>query len=397
MQKCIYCGKTNVNFSHEHIWPAALGGDFLSEHWKTDDVCQKCNNLAGLFVDGAFIRGFFGTAERAHDGLQYLSPTNVERAISLHYMGTVENVTTTPGEVADYWTCVGANILHLRAKNGKNLSTNWGAYVGGDLMRSSRTSHAGRVLVSFTSEEPYWINIALNSIKQQFPKAEIFVTNANLDEKETRFQEMILNSDDSQVMDQFTKILDSGEHVKCKSMIDPHADYRFLIKLALGVGYKHFGPNFLSTPYAKKLRKGIWEQDRKKLKALQILGTGYLQGGSNDDIIEGLRWPGGWQLVLLDHCNRLSLMVITPSGQKMVIQVTDECEFLDNFKEKYQTGCFWLTVPAVKRAVGPISYADFLAHMTTCDKKHNGLAEIEAMRGDPTKLPPTGIKKNNVG
>jgi hypothetical protein len=62
MKTCIYCGeeKNPYEFSDEHIWPDALGGDDLPDFWRTDDVCQKCNNLSGLYVDGAFVKGWPG-------------------------------------------------------------------------------------------------------------------------------------------------------------------------------------------------------------------------------------------------------------------------------------------------------------------------------------------------
>ena|ERR1700730_6272593 len=62
MKKCIYCGRDKplVDFSDEHIWPDALGGDFLEPFWRTEDVCGRCNNLSGVFVDGAFIKSVFG-------------------------------------------------------------------------------------------------------------------------------------------------------------------------------------------------------------------------------------------------------------------------------------------------------------------------------------------------
>jgi ribosomal protein L30 len=59
MKTCIYCDreKADGDFSDEHIWPDALGGDFLPpEIWRTNDVCGQCNSLSGVFVDGSFIR-----------------------------------------------------------------------------------------------------------------------------------------------------------------------------------------------------------------------------------------------------------------------------------------------------------------------------------------------------
>ena len=118
MKTCIYCGvcKPEGEFSDEHIWPDALGGDFLPQFWRTDDVCGKCNNISGVFVDGAFIKGPFIAGERSSDVLDYLIPDSPTGIIPLSYIGTIQNVACPQeGEVADFWVCApGANVVHFR-------------------------------------------------------------------------------------------------------------------------------------------------------------------------------------------------------------------------------------------------------------------------------------------
>jgi HNH endonuclease/integrase-like protein len=92
MKTCIYCDqeKADDEFSDEHIWPDALGGDFLPpETWRTDDVCRRCNSLSGVFVDGSFIRSWIGNAERATGARDYLKPTLTAPlgVLPLDYMG----------------------------------------------------------------------------------------------------------------------------------------------------------------------------------------------------------------------------------------------------------------------------------------------------------------------
>ena len=83
MTTCIYCDeeKDDQEFSDEHIWPDALGGDHLSKFWRTDEVCQRCNSISGLFVDGYFIKSWLGTAERSTGAREYLAVNNPSRAI----------------------------------------------------------------------------------------------------------------------------------------------------------------------------------------------------------------------------------------------------------------------------------------------------------------------------
>ena len=51
--------KSDSEFSLEHIWPDKLGGALCSSLFKTRDVCKRCNNVAGVFIDGAFIKSAF--------------------------------------------------------------------------------------------------------------------------------------------------------------------------------------------------------------------------------------------------------------------------------------------------------------------------------------------------
>lgn len=56
MIECIYCQqqKEEKEFSLEHVIPQFLGGNFVSDKFKTRRVCKTCNNNLGLFVDAAF-------------------------------------------------------------------------------------------------------------------------------------------------------------------------------------------------------------------------------------------------------------------------------------------------------------------------------------------------------
>jgi len=83
MRRCIYCDrdKDDSEFTDEHIWPDGLGGDYLPKDvWRTDDVCGKCNNLSGLYVDGGFIKGWAGTAERFTGANEYLKRPSPRRS-----------------------------------------------------------------------------------------------------------------------------------------------------------------------------------------------------------------------------------------------------------------------------------------------------------------------------
>ncbi len=394
MKTCIYCGRGNNEdeFSDEHIWPDALGGDFLPPFWRTDDVCGRCNNASGVFVDGAFIKDFFVAAERSFDALDYLDPDKPTGILPLNYLGMIQNITTQEGEVADFWVCApGANIVHFRKSNEEGT---WDVYAGGDPRRQSKRSKAGRVLVALTSAEPYWVYTALSSVKHHFAKADKFVTNLQLPPNANHFRELD-PSDPQQAADlRFFKEIEANSTPKNglhnRVAIGLGTDGRFLSKLALAVGYKLFGSPFLQTSYGINLRKAFREANPEKRRQIPIRGSGYLENVNLGGLAENLRWPGGWVLLLLQHSDALSLTVQPPSGRSMVIQVTDDPELLGELNSEYRGGIAWLTVPVAAHAVGPLHYPDYIAHQTGLHA-HPDLCELAARRGHRDRLPPTGI------
>ncbi|SDF01385.1 HNH endonuclease [Paracoccus isoporae] len=392
-RECIYCGhvKEAAAFSHEHIWPDALGGDHLPDFWQTDDVCRSCNSMSGVFVDGAFIKSFPVTEERADDALSYLSPDQPTGALPLHYLGVVQNVRPKDGEVIDFWVTIGANVLHIR----KEEEDTWNAYAGGDPRRSSKKSKAGRVIVSLTSAEPYWVWTSLRSVLQHFPKAKRFVTNLELPANATKFQELdpsdTQQADDLRIVREFEGLRERGEHIHNQVAIAPRADGRFLAKVALAVGYQLFGYDFTATDYAKELRKGFREADPMKRPQLKIYGSGYLRGVNLGPVGDQLRWPGGWQLAILHLSEKLALVATAPTGRVMCIQITDDVSLLDRLGSEYRVGVCWVTVPPAQTAVGPMAYPEYLAHMIGAIQVPS-LTALEALRGDPSMLPKSGLE-----
>jgi hypothetical protein len=99
MTICIYrrLDKPTDCFSDEHICPDALGGDFLPPLWRTNDVCQNCNNMSGAYVDGAFIKSWMGDAERARRARLSISRL-IEQALFpliAHQLNTAPNPALT--------------------------------------------------------------------------------------------------------------------------------------------------------------------------------------------------------------------------------------------------------------------------------------------------------------
>jgi HNH endonuclease len=65
---CVYCGKDKeeVEFSDEHVLPQAIGGNLPTTNpFLLRDVCERCNNLCGLFVDGPFLKSWITQNDKA--------------------------------------------------------------------------------------------------------------------------------------------------------------------------------------------------------------------------------------------------------------------------------------------------------------------------------------------
>jgi hypothetical protein len=389
MKTCIYCGKDKPDdeFSDEHIWPDALGGDYLPpDLWRTDDVCINCNSMSGVFVDGSFIKSWLGANERAHGAQEYLAPTR-PGPLPLVYTGKIAGAPVDADEVAEYWIgpC-GANIIHVRPDDKEE---HWRSYAGGD--PRSKKSTAGHAYIALTTTEPYWIRASLLSFVAHFKNAAKYVTNMQLGSSWTNLKEAdpndSLQAKGLAVAEFIRQKSLNDEWMLAQSKVDPGVGTRMLAKLALSIGYKLFGPGFLATTYGLDLRRGFREGNSEKRRLIPIKGSGFLSSAVSPAINGLLAWPGGWLLMLLHFDSKLLLSVVSPSGQSMQVLITDDPALLATLGSTYKDGKVWLIVPPAKRAVGPLPLREYLGHQTM-SVAVQALSDIEALRTDPAKLPP---------
>jgi hypothetical protein len=391
LKTCIYCGldKDEGEFSLEHIWPDALGGDFLDDFWKTDEVCQKCNGMSGVFVDGAFIKSWMGSAERTQGAREYLSLENSSKgAFPLHCMGPLPDVETRPGETIEFWLgpC-GEYILHFRPEDKEEL---WASYAGGDPRKGSKKSRAGRAYLTFTSEEPFWVLVALKSFKLHF-NCERYIVNADVRDDWTAFKKPDRSNEvqaaDLAVVESIREVAANGKFIRARPAIHFDLGNRFLAKVALGTGYKTFGKNFLETECAKALRQGFREVDPKKRQNIEVKGSGLFSPAGLGGAEEIIKWPGAWVLFMVVVEEKLTLGIVTPAGKSMNVLVCDDANLVGKLDKMERDGRIWLTIPALGEAMGPISFPQYLAHQTR-NISVPALTALAAKRIDPSSLPP---------
>lgn len=386
----MYCGlnKPVEEFSLEHIWPDALGGDFLEDFWKSDEICQKCNSISGVFVDGAFIKSWMGAGERAHGAREYLSLTNPSKgAYPLHYMGPLPDFETRPGEVVEFWMgpC-GEQILHFRSEDNEAL---WASYAGGDPRKGSKKTRWGRAYILLRSSEEFWTLVALSSFKHHFKGAR-YIANANFPKEWTAFETPDpsdpVQSDDLKVINAFIEKVHKREDIRAALTVPYDLGNRFLAKVALAAGYKMLGKGFVETEYAKQLRYAFREADAKKRRSSKVRGTGYLEPSPMDPMSDLLAWPGAWVLLIIVIGGALSLNVVTPLGKMMTVLISDDAGLIADLDKGVSDRLVWLTIPALGEALGPLPLPEYLAHQTKSISVP-ALAALEAKRIDPASLP----------
>lgn len=258
MRQCIYCNKEKKenDFSLEHIFPEALGGEYLNDFWKTNDVCRACNNMAGVFVDAAFIKSFFGNIEKGGLIREYLSLTNPnERLLPLNYMGTLSDIPINASNIAEHWIgACGSSIIHIHPKPNEAL---WNTYAGGDPRPNKK--EAGRAYLIICTKSNYWNTINFNSFLKYFKNQKRILVNATIENDHNQlFSQPDLNDpiqkEDMKTINYFVDKANNRQNIRSQITVQVDAELRFLSKVAIGIGYKIWGYNFFSADYSNTLR-----------------------------------------------------------------------------------------------------------------------------------------------
>ncbi len=395
---CIYCGraKPRSDFSLEHIWPEKAGGDLLpAAIFQTEKVCKWCNNTSGLYIDGAFLRSWFGRAERASGWEQYVDLDIASGAVApLTYLGHARDATCKPGEVCELWLGPnGDHIIHFHERD----SQNWIGSAGGDPIKRKKAD-PGRAYIALCSDHPQWIILALRSFARHFERADCVVINAELPKNWGQLQgldnlQMLDRShmkepSDLTVVDMLIQAGKTGGQVGASVVCNLYGDQRFLAKLALGLGFTTLGDKYLETDHANALRTALWQRDPTAGVGNRIFGRSYFHPEGDRFPAEFLKWPGAWVLWLTVVEDALSLIVLTPSGKWLQIQVsTDPGLWAGSLLAQGMMGSdVYVLVPQLGAKVDPVPYPEYLAHKLG-EISNAYLAGIEARRKSFDSLP----------
>lgn len=383
---CIYCAglRRDTRLTLEHIWPQALGGAFAPDLFKSRWVCSRCNSLAGLWVDGAFLKSWFISHELSNSGRTYLDPSEPGIAPPM-YMGVDQQFPVHDGDVAELWMGAGGDsIHHVHLADDEK----WYGFAGGDLIR--RKVDLGRAYLMLRSESQYWAAVSLKSFDAFVPGARHFSATELIGARGPVIDRLIPEAEATpKETAELAWIRGVPAGTPHKASFSHRLDFsqRFLAKLALGVGSNLFSADYCRSPYADELRRALWPSYPNAGSELSIYGTDLLRHTALDGSrLSGL--PGTWSLCLIAVNEGFGLSITTPGGRNMVVMITNEPrKWTGPDLRAYGLGQFYFVVPERQIFAGPISTLDFINHQNR-RRPHPTLAHIESLQSDPSTLPP---------
>lgn len=373
--------------SLEHIWPQSLGGRHSDALFQTREVCRTCNSLAGLWVDGAFLKSWFISNEASLVGRSYMDPSKPGVTL-LTYMGIDQEFPVETQDVCERWVGpTGGHVYHIHLKD----DDKWYGFAGGDVIR--RRIDGGRAYLILTSKSSYWALSAIMSFMAHFRgvTSRLFCLTRVEGMPEELSSEFV---DETCALEMEIKEINwirarpDGKMVMMGVSVRLDFSDRFLAKLALGLGANILGSRYLTSDYATKLRKLLWIRDPKEKAELNVRGTNYLNFENMRGVSEIIKREAAWTIMLMAQKNDFLLLLCTPNGRGMSIVISDDATlWQDESLKEYHFGVMYFVVPERECFIGPVSLPDLLAYRLH-HRSQPKIAYLESLRGDPSLLPP---------
>ncbi|RXZ38158.1 HNH endonuclease [Oxalobacteraceae bacterium CAVE-383] len=263
MRTCIYCQKEKPDgqFSLEHVIPQCLGGLCAPDEFKTRDVCAKCNNDLGLFVDASFEKSWFVSHQLQANARSLFDPLHPQ-ALPLVCMGPCN--LKVPGmletEVCESWLGpFGEQIYWIRPHDERLY---W--YSGGN-PRTTK-SMASRAYFMFSINSTKDAALTLRSFDEAFAgrlvKKVMCTQVVGFDLVKIGFSKAD-PLDEERIKFLLDKCVQGPDiHISLGMNVD--FDLRFVAKLAIGICHCLFGTESISKAYLNELHKTLWHTPDKE-------------------------------------------------------------------------------------------------------------------------------------
>jgi hypothetical protein len=264
LRTCIYCRKDKLDeeFSLEHVIPQCFGGSFAPDEFKTRDVCEKCNNDLGLFVDASFEKSWFVSQQLQANARALFDPSHPQ-ALPLICMGPCD--LNVPGmletEVCESWLGpFGEQIYWVRPHDERLY------WYGGGNPRTTK-SVASRAYFMFSINSAKDAALTWLSFKEAFPgrrvKKVMCTQVVGADPAEIGFSKA-----DPLDEDRIKFFLDKyvgDPHLHIRLSMNTEFDLRFMAKLAIGISHCSYDRASISEAYSNELHKALWHKPDEEL------------------------------------------------------------------------------------------------------------------------------------
>lgn len=305
---CLYCAHEFLSEQStlEHAIPKFLGGAHAPAQYKLKNVCRRCNNDLGSFVDASYAKSWFVTNSLAIAAHKLYDGTN-EVPLPLTCIGpiSIPDIQMPSGYLSEFWIGPsGETFVWLRPDDEEFY---W--FVGGNPRHRSKES---TVYWFPASDDMTRINIGLQSLNAAFKNrknarrvAGVACSGWPGNGYPAGFS-IPSSIDEANI----AVIRKNFSELSSRVSFNLKFDQRFICKMALGVGYGLFGELFLHTDGTVELRRGCWPKNEQDIA---VRGTPTF--GAADPIINRFAgYPGAIVLTILPAGRDYALMLTIDGG-----------------------------------------------------------------------------------
>lgn len=255
---CLYCGceKPEIEESLEHAIPQFMGGDVAPQQYMLRNVCKKCNNDLGMFVDASYAKSWFVTnglsiaARRLYTGL-------ADPPLPLVCMGLskIDGLILSKEQVAEHWVGPsGETIVWLRADD-KRIH----GYTGGN--PSDKRNKSSTAYLCMTSQDLTRWRMGVASFRRMFRHRKVrkvLCTDLVGPNGCVLLPGFDVRTADDEINAKTIMAVTKSGSITGQLAIQMNFDHRFIAKMVLGVGYSLFGEPYIGTEIAKEARAVCW-------------------------------------------------------------------------------------------------------------------------------------------
>lgn len=379
---CIYCGKEfeEKDMTREHVIPQVLGGNIEEQNpFIAYNVCKRCNNIAGTFIDGVFAKQFLVNAYINTIKTRY-TDINVNPFIPPAYLGKISDIKFND-KICEWWVEYdGTSIFHFHKPYEEKKSA---TVVGKPTYIKSNEIDKGFLFVYINSNNPIWQTIVVNSIRKTFKDTIIYLGNGSNEVCEI-FSRIPTQLEDLHNL--ITKKLENKEQFKIELSTDLHINDRFTCKMALGMCAIFLEDEFALTYEATQLRNGMWAKEHEAFNDIKIHGQGLMYSTEVDKYLK------------MDNCHVITLVKLDEGiflklslWGKMastVLLTEDEKMLKNQIPDGY--GLVYVIAPGLKKCIGPINLTQYIGFILG-NNSHEQLANLKKQIEEIPELPPRKI------